>query len=61
MGASEHLTFLVVVRSEVDRQHRHYPDSHSHSCQVHDRDHLPCLDVSEPLAFSGYTTEKKSE
>ena len=59
MGASGHLTFLVAVRSEVDRQHRRYPDSHSHSCRVHDRDHLPCLDVSESMAFSGYTTERK--
>ena len=58
MGASGHLTFLVVVRSEVDRLHRHYPNSHFHSCRVHDRD-LPCLDGSESLAFSGYTTEKK--
>ena len=57
MGGSGRLTSLVVVRSELDRRHHRYPNSHS--CRVHDRDHLPCLDVSESMAFSGYTTEKK--
>lgn len=59
MGGSGRLTSLAVVRSELDRRHHHYPNSHS--CRVHDWDHLPCLAVSESMAFSGYTTEKKKK
>jgi hypothetical protein len=57
MGGSGRLTSLAVVRSELDRRHHRYPNSHS--CRVHDWDHLLYLAVSESMAFSGYTTEKK--
>jgi len=56
MGVSGRLTFPAVGRSELDPQHRRYPNSHS--CQVYDLGRLPYLDGCELRAVSGYTAVK---